>query len=77
MFAPWLIITQIGAQQNKNKKPSKHDSRVKLSAGRRIGLEFNPYESSGQDAGSHPELGKLGRAITTNQAYPGIQQTGG
>ena len=78
MFAPWVIFTQI-ACFNKTKiknPPNTIQELEELSAGgRRIGLGSHPYDIiwTAGTQGAIAELSTLGRAITTNQAYPGIQ----
>ena len=78
MFAPWLINTQV-ACFNKTKiktPPNTIQELEELSAaGRRIGLESNPYGIiwTAGTQGAIAELSSLGTAMTTNHAYPSIQ----
>ena len=78
MFAPWLITTQL-ACFNKTKvenPPSTIEELEELSAsGIRIGLAANINELiwTAGTQGAIPELSSLGSAMTTHQAYPGIQ----
>lgn len=78
LFAPWLINTQI-ACFNKTKikdPPSTIQELEELSAsGKRFGLATNPFELfwTAGTQGAISEFSSLGRGITSNQAYPGIQ----
>ena len=78
LFAPWLINTQI-ACFNKTKikdPPSTIQELEELSAsGKRFGLAANLFELrwTAGTQGAISEFSSLGRGITLNQAYPGIQ----
>lgn len=78
LFAPWLITTQL-ACFNKTKvknPPSTIEELEELSAsGIRIGLVSNVKDLiwTAGTQGAIPELSSLGSAMTTHQAYPGIQ----
>ena len=78
LLAPWLISTQI-ACFNKTKikdHPSTIQKLEELGAsGKRIGLAANLFDLiwTAGTQGAISEFSALGRGITTNQAYPGIQ----
>ena len=78
MFAPWLISTQVACFNKTKIKTPPNTIQVleELSAaGRRIGLESNPYGIiwTAGTQGAIAELSSLGTALTTNHTYPGIQ----
>lgn len=78
LFAPWLINTQFACfnKTKINDPPSTIQELEELSAsGKRIGLAANLFELrwTAGTQGAISEFSSLGRGITTNQAYPGIQ----
>lgn len=78
LFAPWLISTQIACfnKTKINDPPSTIQELEELGAsGKRIGLAANLFELiwTAGTQGAISEFSSLGRGITTNQAYPGIQ----
>ena len=78
LFAPWLINTQLACFNKTNIKdpPSTTEELEELSAsGKKIGLASNTLELfwTAGTQGAISEFSSLGREITTNQAYPGIQ----
>ena len=78
LFAPWLINTQFACfnKTKINDPPSTIQELEELGAsGKRIGLAANLFELTwtAGTQGAISEFSSLGRGITTNQAYPGIQ----